>query len=106
MTYIHRDAVEDRGSLTPHARLCPRHALPSTPLTDPQDDRSPLAQAMALVATITTVAMEMVVPVVAGHWLDKRVGCTPALTIAGAAGGLVLGLWHLIQMSRRPKGMD
>jgi len=61
---------------------------------------------MAMVATISTIAMEMVVPVVAGHWLDKRIGCTPALTIAGAAGGLVLGLWHLVQMSRRPKGVD
>jgi len=72
-------------------------------LADLPDDRSPLARALALVSTVTTIALEMALPVVGGHWLDKRLNWTPAMTIAGAAFGLVLGLWQLIQMTR-PRG--
>lgn len=69
-------------------------------MSNPHDDRSALAKAMVLVSTITTVALEMVLPVLAGYWLDQRLGWTPILVIAGAAFGLVLGLWQLIQMGR------
>jgi hypothetical protein len=57
---------------------------------------------MEWVSQITTVVAEMVVPGLAGQWLDKRWG-TGFLTLLGFALGLSLGIWHLIAMTR-PRG--
>ena len=65
----------------------------------------PMALAVEWVAKITTVALEMVLPGVAGQWLDRRWG-TGFLGLAGFALGLVVGMWHLLRMlpkvSNRP----
>ena len=66
----------------------------------PPDDRSQLALAMAWASRITTVSVEMVVPIVGGYWLDGWCGTEPALTVLGAAFGLTAGLWHLLRMTR------
>jgi hypothetical protein len=65
----------------------------------PGDDRPPLAVAMIWVSQITTIAAEMVLPGLAGQWLDKRWG-TNFLVLVGFALGLTTGIWHLIAMTR------
>ena len=54
---------------------------------------------MEWVSRITTVALEMVLPGVAGQWLDRRWG-TNFLGLAGFALGLAVGVWHLLLMAR------
>lgn len=54
---------------------------------------------MEWVAKITTVALEMVLPAVAGSYLDRRFG-TSYLALAGVVLGFVVGMWHLLQMTR------
>ena len=67
---------------------------------DPQSDqRSPTAVAYQWASRIITVSIEMVLPGLAGYWLDRRFGVIPLFTVAGFGVGLVLGMWHLIRMS-------
>src|SRR6266852_6376359 len=63
------------------------------------DPRPPLAVAMEWVSQITTVVAEMVLPGLAGQWLDKRWG-TRFLTLTGFALGVSVGIWHLVAMTR------
>jgi hypothetical protein len=63
------------------------------------DPRPPLAVAMEWVSQITTVVAEMVLPGLAGGWLDNRWG-TGFLALLGFALGLTVGIWHLIVMTR------
>jgi hypothetical protein len=62
-------------------------------------DFSWMAEAMNWVSKITTVVLEMVLPGLAGLWLDSQWG-TRFLTLVGFALGVPLGLWHLISMTR------
>jgi hypothetical protein len=57
-----------------------------------------MVEAMEWVSKITTVALEMVLPGLAGTWLDRRWG-TNYLAIVGFALGLGLGLWHLLVLT-------
>jgi Putative F0F1-ATPase subunit Ca2+/Mg2+ transporter len=76
----------------------------SNRVTDERPPLDPLALAMEWVAKITTVALEMVLPAVGGGYLDRRFG-TNYWALAGVAVGMVVGMWHLLQMTR-PKGGD
>jgi F0F1-type ATP synthase assembly protein I len=60
---------------------------------------NPFALAMEWVAKITTVALEMFLPAVGGGYLDKQLG-TNYWALVGVVVGLVLGMWHLLQMTR------
>ena len=53
---------------------------------------------MEWVAKITTVGLVMVLPGVAGRYLDQRWG-TSFLGVAGLALGVVSGFWYLIQLT-------
>jgi hypothetical protein len=66
------------------------------------DRRPPVAVAVEWVSKITTVSLEMVLPAVGGSYLDKRLG-TNYWTLVGVVLGTVVGLWHLLQMTR-PRG--
>jgi hypothetical protein len=57
-----------------------------------------MALAMEWVAKITTVALEMVLPGLAGRWLDAQLG-TGFLVLLGFAFGLVAGISHLLLMT-------
>lgn len=63
----------------------------------------PLAQAVEWVAKITTVALEMVLPAVGGAYLDRRWG-TQYWALVGLVVGVILGIWHLLQLTRVKKG--
>jgi uncharacterized protein YqgC (DUF456 family) len=60
-----------------------------------------MAAAMEWVAKITTVVLEMVLPGVAGHYLDTQIG-TSYWALIGFGVGMVVGILHLLQMTRRP----
>ena len=51
------------------------------------------------------MAFEMVLPGLAGLWLDERFG-TRFLVMVGFAVGLVVGIWHLIWMTSRDEAKD
>jgi uncharacterized protein YqgC (DUF456 family) len=58
---------------------------------------------MEWVTKITTVALEMVLPAIGGAWLDKRFG-TQYWALVGVVLGMVVGMWHLLQMTRPKTG--
>lgn len=60
---------------------------------------SPIAAAIAWVSRITTIAIAMVVPGVAGGWLDKRLG-TSWIGAVGLAIGLAGGLAMLVNLTK------
>ena len=62
-------------------------------------DLSWMAEAMNWVSKITTVVLEMVLPGLAGIWLDNQLE-TQFLTLLGFALGVSLGMWHLIMMTK------
>lgn len=64
-----------------------------------------MAIAMAWAARITTVSLEMVLPIVAGYWLDQWAGTRVVFTIVGAALGMSLGMRQLIAFTR-PRPTD
>ena len=63
-------------------------------------DLSWIAEGMNWVSKITTVALEMVLPGLAGLWLDNQFG-TRFLTLIGFALGVPLGMWHLIALTKK-----
>jgi hypothetical protein len=76
-------------------------AVPNSPIDGSQNDgQSPIGTAMQWVSQITTVALEMVLPGIAGHWLDKRWG-TEFLALLGFGIGVPLAIWHLLLLSKR-----
>ena len=58
---------------------------------------SPMSLAVEWVARITAVALVMVLPGIAGHWLDDRFGLN-VLTLVGFAVGFVAGFVALLAM--------
>lgn len=66
----------------------------------------PMAVALEWVSRIMVVAMEMVLPGLAGQWLDRQLG-TGFLVLAGFVLGITVAMWHLIAMTRpRPTDSD
>lgn len=59
----------------------------------------PIAAAIVWVSRITTIAIAMVLPGVAGGWLDKRLG-TSWLGAVGLAIGLAGGLALLVNLTK------
>ena len=54
-------------------------------MTDEHDDLSPFAQAMQWASRITSVSLELVVPILVGYWLDQRLGTRVLCAILGMA---------------------
>jgi len=49
---------------------------------------------------IMTISAEMVLPGLAGLWLDNRLGTKIVFTLIGFAIGLPLSLWHLLRITK------
>jgi F0F1-type ATP synthase assembly protein I len=63
------------------------------------DDRSPLARAMHWTSLVTTISLEMVLPAVAGRWIDGRLGTGIVFLVLGAILGFATGMWHLLKLT-------
>jgi hypothetical protein len=70
------------------------------------ENRSPLAIAAEWASRIMTVSLEMVLPGVIGVWLDGRLGTKLVFALLGFGGGMVLGVWHLLQMLKPRPNKD
>jgi hypothetical protein len=66
----------------------------------PPDDRSPAAKAYQWATRIMVVSAEMVLPGLAGYWLDKWLGSRVLFTLLGFALGMWVAVTHLMQMLR------
>lgn len=73
-------------------------------MPDSSDDRVPMAGAIALASSVTTIALEMVVPALIGYWIDQRLGVSPLFIAAGAALGLYVGIRSLMILARPKPG--
>ncbi|MGL6196685.1 MAG: hypothetical protein ACRC2T_17875 [Thermoguttaceae bacterium] len=65
------------------------------------DGRSPLAIGYAWSVIISTIALEMTLPALFGFWLDYKFGTLILFTIIGAVLGMITGMTHLIQITKR-----
>lgn len=63
------------------------------------DSPSPFALGFAWAYRILAVSAEMVLPGVLGNWLDGQLG-TQFLALVGFGVGVVVGIWHLVLMTR------
>ena len=72
-------------------------------MTIPSDDRSPAAIAYQWASRIMVVSLEMVLPGIAGHWLDLWLGTKVLFLFVGFALGTTAATKHLIQMMRSEK---
>jgi F0F1-type ATP synthase assembly protein I len=77
--------------------------LRAAPVTTPPDDRSPVATAYQWASRIMVVAMEMVLPMLAGHWLDTKLGTVVLFLLIGLGLGCTAAVVHLMQMTRSQK---
>jgi hypothetical protein len=69
-------------------------------VTTPPDDLSQTAKAYQWATRIMTVSLEMVLPGLAGNWVDGRLGTKILFTLLGFAGGTTAAVMHLIRMTR------
>ena len=58
-----------------------------------------MATAAQWVSRITTISIEMVLPGLAGVWLDDWLGTVALFTLAGFAFGISFGIWHLVRIA-------
>ncbi len=72
-------------------------------MSTPPDDRSPMAVASYWASQVITVSLEMVVPGLAGLWLDNQLGTYVLFATLGFAAGLTIAIWHLIRMTTPAK---
>lgn len=54
---------------------------------------------MALATQLTAVALEMVVPIVVGYFLDQWLGTWLVFVVAGAVLGLIAGMLSLLRLT-------
>lgn len=78
------------------------HSQPSNPQQpNSPDDRSPAAQAAQWTSRIMTVCLEMVLPGLAGYWLDGKLGTKVLFMLIGFALGSFAAVKHLIALTRK-----
>lgn len=75
-------------------------ALRAVPVTTPSDDRSPSAKAYQWASRIMIVALEMVLPGLAGYWVDKKFGTVVLFMLIGFVVGSTAAVTHLVRMTR------
>jgi len=60
-----------------------------------------MARSFGVASQVVSAAMEMVVPILLGYWLDTMTATTPLFLIIGTVTGLVTGIWHLVILAGR-----
>ena len=66
-----------------------------------QDSEPPMAVAAYWVSRISSISLEMVLPVGLGYWLDRRWGTEPWLVSVGACLGMCLAMVSLVRLSQQ-----
>jgi F0F1-type ATP synthase assembly protein I len=85
-------------------KLDPTGSVSQSPaVTEQRDDRSPYALAYQWSARITTISLELVIPVLAGYWLDHRLHLLPLFLILGAILGFVTATLSLVRLTKPPR---
>ena len=69
-------------------------------MTNPSDDRSPVAIAYQWASRIMLVSLEMVLPGLVGHWIDRWLGTVVLFLLVGLGLGCTAAVVHLLQMVR------
>lgn len=70
-----------------------KHMAPSP------DQRSPMAIAADWSGRIISISLEMVLPGVAGMWIDNKLGTRVVFTLAGFALGMTGAIWQLARLT-------
>jgi hypothetical protein len=76
-----------------------RHAV--SQVSTPSGDPSALAKAYEWAYRIMVVSLEMVLPGLAGYWIDKRLGTVCLFLVIGLTAGSVVGMRQLMQLARQ-----
>lgn len=76
-------------------------ASDGSPVNSPSNEPSPVSEAMTWVSRILAVAAVMVLPGLAGQWLDKRWG-VGFLGLTGLAVGVCSGIAYLLAITKSP----
>lgn len=71
-------------------------------MTNPPEKLPPTAEAMRWVSRITAVSLEMVLPGLAGFWLDSKIGTKVVFMLMGFGVGMTLAMIHLMAMTKPP----
>ena len=74
-------------------------ALRAVPVTTPSDDRSPAAKAYQWASRIMIVSLEMVLPGLAGYWVDQQLGTMVLFMLIGFVFGTTGAVIHLVRMT-------
>jgi F0F1-type ATP synthase assembly protein I len=69
-------------------------------VTQKPDDRSLIAKAFEWSSIAMTIALEMVVPILLGAWIDSRLGLKGVFVILGAVLGFTAGIWSLLRIAK------
>ena len=83
------------AALLPSAQTCSPDSVTKVP-----DDRAPQAIAYHWASRIMTVSMEMVLPGILGHLVDRWLGSKVVFTLIGFSVGMTAGMVHLLRMTR------
>jgi hypothetical protein len=94
-----RDRCHRLSSL-PSSRFPPVPPASPPPVTEQRDDRSPLALAYQWSARITSISLELLLPMLIGLWLDQRWGTLPLLLIVGVILGFVTATLSLLRLAK------
>ncbi len=69
-------------------------------VVDQRESRSWLSVGIAWASRITTIALELTIPVLVGVGLDRWLGTSPLATISGAVLGFVLFMLHTLRLAK------
>jgi F0F1-type ATP synthase assembly protein I len=75
----------------------------SPAVTEQDDDRSPFALAYEWSARITSISLELVVPVLAGYGLDQWLKLSPLFLILGVIVGFATATLSLVRLTKPPR---
>jgi hypothetical protein len=70
-------------------------------VSQPSDDgRSALARGMVWGTQISSLGLELAVPILVGYWCDRQWGTWPWLLLLGMGLGIYIFTWGVIRLGR------
>ena len=73
-------------------------------MVEKPESRSPLGVGLDLASRVTSIGLEFALPAAAGYGLDSWLGTMPAATVSGVVLGFIVGMLHVLRMSREMSG--